>query len=101
MTGALPDGSSCSSPRSKDGYRAMPGAIHLYVQSRPEDDVVDVLGCAVVVVDRAGRIVTANRSVERITGFQLGEICGRFIWDALIAPHEIEDYKHQYDAIRG
>ncbi len=54
------------------------------------DDLLDVLGALVVVLDPQGRIVRFNQACEELTGFRETEVTGKPIWDVLIADEDIE-----------
>jgi PAS domain S-box-containing protein len=43
--------------------------------------LLDTVGALVMVLDRKGRIVRANRAWERITGYSFSEVRGRPVWD--------------------
>ncbi len=51
--------------------------------------IVESSGGVLVVLDRNGHIVRANRSVERLTGFTRAELLGQPIWDWLIPPERM------------
>ena len=63
--------------------------------------VLDTAGALVVVLDRQGRIVRFNRACENITGYALGEVQGKQVWDLLLAPHEIETIKALFEELRS
>jgi PAS domain S-box-containing protein len=49
--------------------------------------VLDTAGALVVVQDTAGRVVRFNRACEAVSGFDISDIVGRYLWETLI-PHE-------------
>ena len=59
-----------------------------------EDDfmsaVLDTVDALVLVLDRTGRIVRFNRSCEKATGYLFDEVKGKFVWDMLIPPEQVE-----------
>jgi PAS domain S-box-containing protein len=50
--------------------------------------ILDNAGVVVGVLDRAGRLVRANRELERVSGFPLAEVLGRDVRETMIAPDE-------------
>ncbi len=50
--------------------------------------VINTVGTLVAVMDRQGRIVSFNRTCEKITGYSFAEIKGKQVWDFLIPPEE-------------
>ncbi len=55
--------------------------------------VLDTVGSIVLVLDRTGRIVRFNRTCELISGYRADEVVGRFVWDLLIPPEQVEVVK--------
>lgn len=51
-------------------------------------DAIDAVCAPVVVLDPEGRILRFNRALEELSGFPTGEVCGRFLWDAVLPPSE-------------
>ncbi len=51
---------------------------------------LDAIGCLVVVLDRNGCVVTANRACEAVIGYARGEIVGRAFWALLLPPLDAE-----------
>ncbi|MFO7603705.1 MAG: PAS domain S-box protein [Gammaproteobacteria bacterium] len=47
-------------------------------------------GALVVVLDRQGRIRRFNRSSEELSQYRSEEVLGRYVWDLLLPPEEIE-----------
>lgn len=43
--------------------------------------ILETVGALVTVLDPEGRIVRFNRACELTTGYSLGEVCGKHIWD--------------------
>jgi PAS domain S-box-containing protein len=56
-------------------------------------EVFQTVGAMVLVLDKHGRIVRANRACERITGFSSGEIEDRPIWDVFPVSDEAERFQ--------
>jgi PAS domain S-box-containing protein len=52
--------------------------------------VLDTVGAIVLVLDRTGRIVRFNRTCEEVSGYKAEEVLGKFVWDLLIPPEQIE-----------
>ncbi len=50
----------------------------------------DLISALVVVVDREGRIVHWNQACSKLTGYRLEEVRGRFFWEPLSVPEEVE-----------
>ncbi len=55
--------------------------------------ILDLAGILVVVLDPEGRIVHFNATCERATGYTLSEVRGRYLWDLLLVPEQIEGVK--------
>lgn len=52
--------------------------------------ILDTVGALVTVLDSEGRIVRFNRACEVTTGYSLGEVRGKRIWDFFLLPEEVE-----------
>ncbi len=52
--------------------------------------VVATTPALVCVVDRDGRIALFNPALEAATGWSAHEVVGRYFWDVLVVPHEVE-----------
>jgi diguanylate cyclase (GGDEF)-like protein/PAS domain S-box-containing protein len=52
--------------------------------------ILDTVDALVIVLDHQGRIVRFNRAYEQTTGYAFKEVKGKFFWDFLIIPEEIE-----------
>ncbi|MFC1919317.1 PAS domain S-box protein [Chloroflexota bacterium] len=50
--------------------------------------LIDQSGALVMLLDMEGRITSFNRACQEITGYSLGEVKGKFIWDILTPPEE-------------
>lgn len=55
--------------------------------------VLDTVGAMVLVLDRDGRIVRFNRACEEVSGYLFEEVQGRYVWDFLIPPEQVEGVK--------
>ncbi len=55
--------------------------------------VLNVAGALVVVLDEQGRIVRFNHACEQTTGYIYDQVQGKFVWDFLLVPEEIEPVK--------
>jgi PAS domain S-box-containing protein len=63
--------------------------------------VLDTAGALVVVLDRQGRIVRFNRACEHMTGYAFHDVRGKYLWDMLLAPHEIETVKALFEDLQS
>ena len=63
--------------------------------------VLDTVDALVVVLDRTGRIVRFNRSCEKATGYRFDEVRGKFVWDMLIPPEQVEGVKKVFDDLKA
>ena len=55
--------------------------------------VLDTVGAMVLVLGRDGRIIRFNRTCEEVSGYRFEEVQGRFVWDFLIPPEQVEGVK--------
>ena len=55
----------------------------------------------VVVLDSQGRIRHFNQACEQTTGFTAGEVEGKFVWDFLLLPDEIEPVRAVFEALQS
>lgn len=53
---------------------------------RPWEQMFDALGVILVALDAGGRIVLFNRTAERTSGYDRGEVLGQSVIDLLVAP---------------
>lgn len=56
--------------------------------------VLDTVGAIVLVLDRDGRIIRFNHACEEVSGYRFEDVQGRFVWDFLIPPEQV-------DGVRG
>ncbi len=61
--------------------------------------VLDTVGSIVLVLDRDGRIVRFNRACELVSGYSLEEVQGRFVWDFLLPPEQVEGVKKVFSTL--
>ncbi|MDF0556202.1 PAS domain S-box protein [Kamptonema sp. UHCC 0994] len=59
--------------------------------------IISTVGSLIVVLDREGRIVSFNQACEKTTGYSHDEVKGKYIWDLLIIPEEIESIKKVFE----
>jgi two-component system CheB/CheR fusion protein len=56
----------------------------------------------VVVLDPEARIVHFNQVCQRLTGYSLDDVRGRYVWDFLLDPEEVESVKATFrEVVRG
>lgn len=55
--------------------------------------VLDTVGALVVVLDREGHIIRFNHACEEVTGYLFEEVRGRYVFDVLIPPEQVESVK--------
>ncbi|MAG36372.1 MAG: hypothetical protein CL878_09025 [Dehalococcoidia bacterium] len=63
--------------------------------------VLDTASALVVVLDRQGSIVQFNRACERATGYTFEEVQGKYVWDLLLLPEEVEPVKAVFRKLRA
>ena len=61
--------------------------------------VLDTVGAIVLVLDRDGRIARFNRACELVSGYSLEEVQGRFVWDFLLPPEQVEGVKKVFSTL--
>jgi len=57
------------------------------------DSVMQTVGSMVFLLDREGIITGGNKACENATGFSLGDLRQRRVWDVLPIPEEAEQFK--------
>lgn len=65
------------------------------------DAVLEIAGALVVVLDREGRILRFNRACEQTTGYSSEEMMGRYVWDLLLIPSEVDGVKAVFERLQG
>ena len=59
----------------------------------------DAVAALVTVMDSRGRIVSFNRACELLTGFNSEELVGRYLWEVLIAPEQVDEVRSVFDSL--
>lgn len=54
----------------------------------------------VIVLDTQGRIYRFNRACEQTTGYTSREVIGKFVWDCLLLPEDIEPVKALFEGMQ-
>jgi diguanylate cyclase (GGDEF)-like protein/PAS domain S-box-containing protein len=80
---------------SRDVTSMRDARLRLADQERFVASVLDVVGALVVVLDAQGRVTRFNGACERLSGYGFDEAVGRFIWDLVIPPDEIEGVRSE------
>jgi PAS domain S-box-containing protein len=60
---------------------------------------LNTVGAIVLVLGSDGRIVRFNRACEVVSGYTFVEVQGRFVWDFLIPPEQVEGVKKVFSAL--
>ncbi len=55
--------------------------------------VLDTVGAMVLVLDGTGKIVRFNRTCEEVSGYRFEEVAGKYVWDFLVPPEQVESVK--------
>jgi len=63
--------------------------------------IIDTAAVLVVVLDPQGQIVRFNRTCERVTGYESGEVRGKPLWDLLLLAEEAEAVKEVFGRLRA
>ncbi|MDZ8067547.1 MAG: response regulator [Nostoc sp. DedQUE08] len=63
--------------------------------------VLDTVGALVIVLNSQGQIVRFNQACEQITGYSFDEVRGRYSWNLLLLPEEVEAVKAVFDQLRS
>jgi two-component system, cell cycle sensor histidine kinase and response regulator CckA len=61
--------------------------------------VLNTVGSIVLVLDRDGRIIRFNRGCEVVSGYTFEDVQGRFVWDFLIPPEQVEGVRKVFSAL--
>ena len=59
--------------------------------------LLDTAGDLITVCDQEGHIVVFNQICEQITGYKSNEVKGRYIWEVVHSPEDVEDSKALFD----
>ena len=62
--------------------------------------LLDTAGALIVVLDREGAIVSFNPTCEEATGYAFDQVRGRFPWDFLLIPEEVESVKGVFGSLK-
>ena len=62
------------------------------------DELVDVIGALLVVLDTSGRIVSFNAACERVSGYARAEVIGKNVWKLLIPPDQADAVRAVFQA---
>jgi len=63
--------------------------------------VLSTAGALVVVLDLKGRIVSFNKTCERVTGYFFDEVKGKPFWDIFLVPEEIKPVKSVFKELKA
>ncbi len=63
--------------------------------------VVDTVASLVIVLDNRGRIVGFNRACELVTGKRADDVKGRFFWEVVLPPEEVDRVRGVFDELRA
>jgi two-component system sensor kinase FixL len=69
------------------------------VPQLPADEIIDIVGALLVVLDPDGRIVSFNSACERTTGYTRDEVIGASVWDLLIPPEQHDSVRAVFKAL--
>jgi len=58
--------------------------------------IFDTVASMVLVLDREGKIVRFNHTCEEVSGYTFEEVRGRFVWDFLIPPEQLDGVKNVF-----
>ncbi|MBC1295847.1 response regulator, partial [Nostoc sp. UCD122] len=61
--------------------------------------VLHTASALVIVLDSQGQIVRFNQACEQITGYSFDEVRGRYIWNLLLIPEEMESVKAVFEEL--
>src|ERR1700733_8076463 len=62
--------------------------------------ILDTVGALVVVLDGEGRILRFNPACEITTGYSMGEVQGKCVWDLFLAPEEADRFRSVFELLR-
>ncbi|MDX1763133.1 MAG: PAS domain S-box protein [bacterium] len=63
--------------------------------------VIDTIGSVVTVLDREGRIVRFNKASEQLTGYTLDTVQGKFVWELLIPPSQMDAVREVFQELKA
>ncbi len=67
----------------------------------PVSTDLNKVGALMLTFDPQGRIVSFNKACEQITGYLFPEVRGRYIWDVLLIPEEVEPFKNAFSNLKA
>ncbi len=62
--------------------------------------ILDTAGALIIILNSQGRILRFNRACERITGYSLNEVRGKYSWDLFVPPEEKEGLMSRFEQLR-
>jgi PAS domain S-box-containing protein len=62
--------------------------------------ILDTTGALVIVLDPQGRIVRFNRACEELTQYRFAEVEGRYVWELLLIPEEVDPVKAVFQELQ-
>lgn len=63
--------------------------------------VLDTVGALIMVLNSQGQIVRFNQACKQITGYSLDEVRGKYFWNFLLIPEEVESVKAVFEQLRS
>jgi two-component system sensor kinase FixL len=63
------------------------------------DELGDMIGALLIVLDRRGRIVSFNPPCERVSGYSRAEVLGATLWDLLVSPEERDAVRSAFNSV--
>jgi PAS domain S-box-containing protein len=69
-------------------------------QQRLARGVLQTVEALVLFLNGKGQVVSANPACQRLTGFSLEEIRGRYVWDVFCIPEEAETFRQHMVQLR-
>jgi PAS domain S-box-containing protein len=67
----------------------------------PISSVLSSIVAPVLVLDPEGRLLRCNTECERLTGYRWEDLAGTTLWDALIAPEEVDAVEALFGGLAG
>lgn len=61
--------------------------------------VLHTTACAIVVLDKQGRIVRFNQACEKTTGYSFAEVKNKYVWDLFLIPEEVESVQTVFNQL--
>ena len=63
------------------------------------NNIMDVAGDLIVVLEKTGKIIKFNKAAEKLTGYSSEEVKDKYVWDFLLVPEEIEPVKTVFNQV--